>query len=486
MRNLRILGPITMCSQRVRLLLGTLAPLRKPIIVLLAGLCLTDGGAYAQSQTDRIIVLGEDSDEGAVQRDDEVYARVISVLQNSLSEAGYLVVDEQLLSAKLGLEFLTGVRRQEFIVPLQAANTSDDPTVQSRLAFVFSVVPLLQDMSMTRQLKVRIRGEIYDLATLRMLRSTEVENTKPKILPLDEDMCNEACVRDAVGDQARQLASQLSMDLINKINELNAQQSTYTVLKLSLAGFDRETTIQLSRVLAASPDILASEVLADKDGRRVYSVTTTKDVGYLEELVAGILLEAGFDGTRLQTEVASDGLNVDLADGVPGAGRTAIVEIEIGGEGLSSGDIRKLSGLVMETFGTDSVALKGSSDLGRSFSVQTSASLLGVEATLAKMMEDAGYAQGSYDLVLGDQAAKITVTEDIPAAPVEEILNLEDASAASLAQQRLKDLGFYAGEVDGDWGKGSSRALEKFKATKADLPDDAVWDLATQTALFAG
>lgn len=454
-------------------------------VAILGGLAL-GGPAFSQSQNDHIVVLGEDSDEGAIKRDDEVYGRVVSVLQNSLSEAGFVAVDEQLLSAKLGLEFLTNVRRQEFIVPLQAANTTDDPTVQSRLAFVFGVVPILQDMSMTRQLKVRIRGEIYDLATLRMMRSAEVETIKPKILPQDEAMCNEACVKDAVGDQARQLASQLSIDLINKINELNAEQSTFSVLKLSLAGFDRMTAIQLSKALATSPDILASEVLTDENGRRVYSVTTTKDVGYLEEAVAGILLDAGFDGSRLQTSLTSDGLNVDLVDGAPGAGQSAMMKIEIGGEGLSSSDLRKLSGLLMDAFGADSVALDASTDTFRTFSVQTDSSLLEIETKLADMMDGAGYAEAAYDLALGDKSAKVTILKSVAEAAPTELMDLKDKADATEVQQKLKDLGYLEGTVDGSWGKGSNKALEKFKAADANLPDDSTWDIQTQVALFGG
>lgn len=450
---------------------------------ILGGLAL-GGPAFSQSQNDHIVVLGEDSDEGAIKRDDEVYGRVVSVLQNSLSEAGFVAVDEQLLSAKLGLEFLTNVRRQEFIVPLQAANTTDDPTVQSRLAFVFSVVPIMQDMSMTRQLKVRIRGEIYDLATLRMMRSAEVESAKPKILPQDEAMCNEACVKDAVGDQARQLASQLSMDLINKINELNAEQSTFSVLKLSLSGFDRMTAIQLSKTLAATPEIMASEVLTDEGGRRVYSVTTTRDVGYLEETVAGILLDAGFDGTRLQTSLTSDGLNVDLVDGAPGAGQSAMLKIEIGGEGLSSSDLRKLSSLLMDSFGADSVALDASTDTFRTFSVQTDSSLLEIETKLADMMDGAGYSEAAYDLALGDKSAKVTILQVAEPEAAAELMDLKDKADATKVQQKLKDLGYLEGAVDGSWGKGSSTALAKFKAADANLPDDSAWDIQTQVALF--
>jgi hypothetical protein len=317
-----------------------------------------------------------------------------------------------------------------------------------------------------------------------MIRSSEFESVKPKILPQDEAMCNDVCVKDAVGDQARQLASQLSADLVNKLSALDAEQSTFSVLKLSLAGFDRMTAIQLSKALAGSPDIMASEVLTDTGGRRAYSVTTTKDVGYLEEVVAGILLDAGFDGSRIQTSLTSDGLNVDLVDGAPGKGQSAMTQIEIGGEGLPSSELRELSGLLMDAFGSDAVSLDASTDTARTFSVKTDSSLLEIETKLADMMDGAGYLETTYNLALGDNSAKVTILKATEAEAAVDLMDLNDKSDATKVQQRLKDLGYLEGTVDGSWGNGSSKALEKFKATNADLPDDSAWDIQTQKSLF--
>lgn len=51
-------------------------------------------------------------------------------------------------------------------------------------------------------------------------------------------------------------------------------------------------------------------------------------------------------------------------------------------------------------------------------------------------------------------------------------------------QQRLKDLGYLTGSVDGDFGKGTAGAVSAFQS-KAGLADTSVADDATQKALFA-
>lgn len=206
----------------------------------------------AQSYNSRVVVIGEDSDANAIPRNTEAYSRVVSVIQNQLSEAGYFVVDEQLLSERLGISYKTTRRRQDFVAPLQAANTTTDPLIRSRLAFVFSIIPIVQDMSVTRQIRVRVSGEIYDLATLRMLRSTEVVSKKATIVPLDEQLCNNVCVSEAIGEQARSIADHVAQELALKLSNIIQEDHLSNIVELSLNGFEKLATIKLVSHLVLS------------------------------------------------------------------------------------------------------------------------------------------------------------------------------------------------------------------------------------------
>jgi Putative peptidoglycan binding domain len=66
----------------------------------------------------------------------------------------------------------------------------------------------------------------------------------------------------------------------------------------------------------------------------------------------------------------------------------------------------------------------------------------------------------------------------------ESIINTTTASGAALVQSRLKELGYYAGAVDGIWGPASRTALRNFKLAHSGLGYDDRWDLATQKALM--
>jgi hypothetical protein len=63
-------------------------------------------------------------------------------------------------------------------------------------------------------------------------------------------------------------------------------------------------------------------------------------------------------------------------------------------------------------------------------------------------------------------------------------LELRDPSAARRVQSRLAELGFYAGPIDGAFGRGSTAALRAFKRSRPDLRDDDGWDADTAAALF--
>ena len=60
----------------------------------------------------------------------------------------------------------------------------------------------------------------------------------------------------------------------------------------------------------------------------------------------------------------------------------------------------------------------------------------------------------------------------------------DQGDAVKTLQQRLKDLGYYAGSVDGDYGGGTQEAIRLFQAQNA-LTVDGVAGSATMTAVFA-
>ena len=64
------------------------------------------------------------------------------------------------------------------------------------------------------------------------------------------------------------------------------------------------------------------------------------------------------------------------------------------------------------------------------------------------------------------------------------LLDVTTVSGARLVQNRLRELGYYTGAVDGLWGPASRAALGNFKISQSGLGYDDTWDLAAQKALM--
>ena len=71
---------------------------------------------------------------------------------------------------------------------------------------------------MTRKLTVRVRGQIYDLKTLRALSSFEVSAPETVTLPKKASMCNDMCVVEKAGEVSRELARELGAVLSQKLH----------------------------------------------------------------------------------------------------------------------------------------------------------------------------------------------------------------------------------------------------------------------------
>ena len=66
----------------------------------------------------------------------------------------------------------------------------------------------------------------------------------------------------------------------------------------------------------------------------------------------------------------------------------------------------------------------------------------------------------------------------------DQLIDISTVSGVNLVQSRLKELGHYAGRVDGIWGPASRAALRNFKLSQSGLRNDDAWDLVTQRALM--
>ena len=270
-------------------------------LIYLIAIIFTINITQVNAQT-RVVITGEDSNKNSIERTSEVFKRVISQLQESLSRGNYYVIDEDMLGVKLGFSFNSRRPKTELIETLMVANQTEDATVQSRLAVVFAIFPQVKDLSATRKLEVRIRGDVYDLETLRPLANFEYKPKKAYLIPKNSSQCDSLCVEEALGEKSREVARELG-DVLTKKLDLAVQKiggssqssdsggSSINMSKtynLTLIRLNAVQSLQFKKSLENSGQIKNIKLLSRGETSRKLSIDTNVDLGILEE----ILLEA--------------------------------------------------------------------------------------------------------------------------------------------------------------------------------------------------
>jgi hypothetical protein len=293
-------------------------------ILLAVGVALAVPNGSATAQT-RVVVTGEDSNKNSTARTDEVFRRVISQLQESMSRSGYQVIDEDMLGVKLGFSFNSRRPKTELIETLMLANQTEDATVQSRLAVVFAIFPQIKKMSVSRKLEVRIRGDIYDLESMRPLANFEYKNKKAILVPKND--CDSMCVSEKLGENARDVAREVGDVIVQKLNIAVKQigggssgsggtgaASNMAIPKtfnLTLIRMKATQAVGIKQVLQSVDGISSLKTLSIQSSQRKMSLSTTLDIGMLEEMVLEAMMSAGIDINNVRIEMNANEIIVE-------------------------------------------------------------------------------------------------------------------------------------------------------------------------------
>lgn len=284
----------------------------------LATALLFSQNAFAET---RVVVTGEDSNPRSTVRTSEVFKRVISQLQESMARSGYEVIDEDMLGVKLGFSFNSRRPKTELIETLMLANQTEDATVQSRLAVVFAIFPQIKTMSVSKKLEVRIRGDIYDLDSMRALATFEYKNKKAILVP--KNNCDSLCVEEKLGENAREVARELGDVIVQKLNiavknitggGASTQGSTTAIPKtfnLVLIRFKTAQAVGFKQAMQAVDGIKDFKTISVQTSQRRMSITTAHDIGMLEEFILESMMAAGIDINNVRVEMNSNELIVE-------------------------------------------------------------------------------------------------------------------------------------------------------------------------------
>ena len=293
------------------------------VFVFLGAAMFFSACANAHEVNSRVVVIGEDEDTIAVPKTNEIYKRVVAKLQNSLLRHAIFVIDEDMIGAKLGFDIPSRRSKADILEMMQVVNTTTDASVQSRLLVLFSIIPNVHEMSVTRKLDVRVRGQVFDLQSLRALSSFEVKNQETVTIPKKSSMCNDLCIQEKAGEVASSLATELGEILVLKLEKIieassnsnnaalkdSALGSVYT-LKLTL--FKKSETLRLKRTLAYLAGVAEVKLLKSSQTEVIYSVSTALPLGVLEEEILLMLMDFGVDIDQVRTTSFNTELSFEM------------------------------------------------------------------------------------------------------------------------------------------------------------------------------
>jgi len=294
------------------------------MLVLLAG----SFSFNPSSAGTRVVVSGEDSNRHSVRRDMEIYKSVIAELQESLSNAGFDVIDEDLLAVEAGFKIANRRPKTELIQTLKVANEDGNVKIRSRLAVIFSIIPQVKKLSMANRIEsIRIRGDIYDLASLKKLSGFKVKSTYKKVLPPD---CDFLCVSEAIIEVADDLAMDLGDTLVQKL-EIAAETtgggsscgtlcddgksgaanaSMSRPLLFELVRFEYPVVRKFMKIMGRQKGISKIEMGSSSGTKRSYSMETTLDTGVLEEKIYDALEAASINYEKVKIKITPDSVRV--------------------------------------------------------------------------------------------------------------------------------------------------------------------------------
>jgi hypothetical protein len=293
-------------------------------LVLLAG----SFSFNPSSAATRVVVSGEDSNRHSVRRDMEIYISVIAQLQESLSRAGFDVIDEDLLAVEAGFRIANRRPKTELIETLKVANEDGNVKIKSRLAVIFSIIPQVKKLSMASRIEsIRIRGDIYDLASLKKLSTFKVKSIHKKVLPPD---CDFLCVSEQIIDIADDLAMDLGDTLVQKlemaVEEIGGGSSCGTLcddgksgaanasmsrpLLFELVRFEYPVVRKFMKIMGRQKGISKIEMGSSSGTKRSYSMETTLDTGVLEEKIYDALEAASVNYENVKIKITPDSVRV--------------------------------------------------------------------------------------------------------------------------------------------------------------------------------
>ena len=294
---------------------------RRSLIWLLVGLACMVPVTFVHGQAGSnvatnipVLVVIEDEDPDSVRRSSNMFKRVVAELRVAMQFFGFQMLDEESISADLGLGRIPDRRgKQDLITEIKNINLSPEARHQVRAWVLFRVHAYMLPAGSTgriHRVKTIVTGEIYDAKTNGFLDAYDEEVEFPVSKNCGKDT---RCIEHFVGENAQDVAAELGRVLAIKLQRyspnagggtpaLGSAHGMPTRYTLKLERFERGEALTIAGVMADEfPGVIGIDRITTVPP--VYEYQTTAKAAKLEEWLYILLRHMGFDA---DTEITMD------------------------------------------------------------------------------------------------------------------------------------------------------------------------------------
>lgn len=157
-----------------------------------------------------ILIMGEDADEDTIERNSQVFQRVLNALSNQLHDVGFDVFDETAVTLE---SFVQGRVRRTDAELIDIAKSIRRPPID--VVVLFSIYSTAYQHSYTTKVKTRIEGRLLNVQTGQRLGNVELDYPEGWNAP---QQCNRDCLLRSIGDHSKIIANDVGSMLAEKLS----------------------------------------------------------------------------------------------------------------------------------------------------------------------------------------------------------------------------------------------------------------------------
>lgn len=275
----------------------------------------------------RVMIAADDADPLSVVRSSDIYHRLQIPLNEEMKRHGYTALFEDAIAADETWEVQDRSSKLKSIQLAKVACKSTRATRCPRVLILVKTRASARDLGFGTLAQVRMTGEIIDVSTNASLGGWEAQ---PLEFPAPRS-CNNVCIEDVVGDNARKVALNLA-DTLRKMLDQQALRGTaansvvtgrpaatglvkatglVNTYLLAFEHFQMQEALRLKATVETFPDTLDISLPEGGSGSFSFNVSSRLRADKMLELLHVMMEDAGYGLSKIKITKSGDKFVID-------------------------------------------------------------------------------------------------------------------------------------------------------------------------------